>query len=246
MWDYVLVALFGALTALVEVSSRYQDKGFGSLRNIYGLLYVLVNASISCFGLYVVYLYVYPELLDTTAAVNEQARFQAILLAGFSAQAVFRSSFLTIKVKGNDVNIGLAQVITMLLEVLDREVDRRQAGSREDLITVSTTVAYDDMKNVVFPIAISMMSNVAIEDEQRLRSKINDLDSNTDIPDTVKSTQLAAYLSNVVGSTLLINLLEVTRGLFAQNAPADTNYLQEIYESAELMSPENPATSDPP
>lgn len=126
-----------------------------------------------------------------------------VLVAGLAAMALFRSSLFNLKVGDEDVSIGPSALLTSLLSVVDRAVDRRRATQRSRSISkVMNGVSFAKAKISLSAYCIQLMQNLSLEDQGKLRTAVDGL-SLTDQPDDLKSLNLGLLLMNTVGPGVL-------------------------------------------
>jgi hypothetical protein len=203
--DYVAVALLGVLVGAGELVSRYRDEPTRALLARAGglvpaTLYVAINALAALAALKLIHVFGWNFGGDETRA---STRYTQVLVAGFGAMALFRSSLFTLRVGGQDVGVGPSSVLQVVLDAADRAVDRRRARGRSS--EVSQT-----MKNVSFQRAsealpsycLALMQNLSPEDQAELGTQVRALQSST-MDDQMKALLLGLALLNFVGMDVL-------------------------------------------
>lgn len=121
--------LFGALVAVSEISSRYKDEPLQACLSPYGIVYVVLNGTISLAALVLI--------LHFNAQFGSIANdpILAALTAGFGSSAVMRTRLAVLKGDDNkDVSIGPDFVLKILLSTVDKYVDRYRAVRRQALV----------------------------------------------------------------------------------------------------------------
>ena len=127
--DYVVVTLLGAGVAVGELVTRYRDAPSSTLRSGPALLYTALNAAASLAALALVH--VFGWQFGVSSSNPEAVRWTQVLVAGFGAMALFRSSLFIVKVGGQDLGIGPGGVLQSLLAAADRGVDRWRGTQRD-------------------------------------------------------------------------------------------------------------------
>jgi hypothetical protein len=92
--DLIVVGGIGAFVGTGELISRYRDAPARALRCPPALLYIAVNSAAACAA------YGLVDAFDLTfgAAPGSPTRWTRVLVAGFGAMALFRSSLFTVRV----------------------------------------------------------------------------------------------------------------------------------------------------
>ncbi len=129
--------VFGMLTGLSELLSRYRDEPILASANPFGIGYLLLNGlvSLAAFAL----LRRYPSQIFP---VIQQDLLLTAVVAGFGSMAVFRSKLFTFRSDdGKDYAIGPAIVLDTVLKTIDRKIDRLRAAERQAKV-------FDKMKDL--------------------------------------------------------------------------------------------------
>src|SRR6185295_14054321 len=119
---FVLAFVCGCSVGVAEIVSRYRDEPLQAFLSPFGLIYALLNGSMSLAALLLVFKY--PNVFPTVAKDG----LAAALAAGFGAAVVMRSKIAVIKGSDDkDISIGPDFVIRILLRAVDTNVDRFRA-----------------------------------------------------------------------------------------------------------------------
>jgi hypothetical protein len=129
-----LAFLCGALVGLTEIASRYRDEQVKAITSPDGLVYILFNGAISTFALILVW-----HFADNPAfTVLKNNPLGAAIAAGFGATAIMRTRIAVIKGSDNkDVSIGPDIVLSLLMTMIDRRIDRWRSLRRQRIIAQS-------------------------------------------------------------------------------------------------------------
>ena len=212
---YLLAALIGAAVGLAELVSRYRDAPRQALKSPAASLYLVINAGASTFALHMILANGWTfTFADSGALLTWQ-----VMIAGFGALTLFRSSLFTVHIGGSDVQVGPAAFLQIILGAVDRAVDRTRAEQR------ALRVA-QIMKGVVFEKAwldlsqhcIALMQNMGAEETVELGRAVREL-KNTDTNDEIKTLQLGLILMAAVGEDVLSAAVS-TLGDQLRDAPA--------------------------
>src|SRR5207249_7959686 len=109
-----------------ELVARYRDAPGSALRNAAAGLYLAINAAAAVAALGLV------QAFNWTfgAGGGSELRWTRVLVAGFGAMAIFRSSLFIVRAGEQDVGVGPSGFLQVVLNATDRAVDRRRAGAR--------------------------------------------------------------------------------------------------------------------
>jgi hypothetical protein len=118
-----------------ELGARYRDDPVAALRTLPGLAYVMVNVVAAVAALVIVKAFGWTFGLGPNTSVL-QVQVVQVLVAGVGSAALFRSSLFTVRQGDQEIGIGPSAILTGLLGLVDRGVDRQRALerlSRDDL-----------------------------------------------------------------------------------------------------------------
>jgi hypothetical protein len=125
------------------------------------------------------------------------------IVAGLGATALLRSSFLNLKIGNEDVGIGPSSLLTSLLAVVDRSVDRRRAAQRSRLIaSVMNGVSFKKASLSLSAYCLQLMQNLPLDEQEKLRNLVAGLGL-ADMDEELKSFNLGLLLLNTVGPAVL-------------------------------------------
>ena len=201
--EWLTVTLLGALVGIGELVSRYRDAPDRALRTVPAVFYIGVNIAASVAALYLVRVFGWSFGVDGTKnpAVLEWTQ---VLVAGFGAMALFRSSLFTVRAGDRDIAVGPSSFLQVILSAADRAVDRLRAQARTATVTeIMKGVSYAKAKTALPTYCLALMQNLAEEDQQKLGSALKSLDSFQGIDDHLKILILGLTLMNVVGPDVL-------------------------------------------
>lgn len=199
LFDFLVVFSFGALVGIGELVSRYRDEPWGTLKSPPGIGYVILNALVSVAALLLI------RGFEWTFSVQEDAvRWTQVLVAGFGAMALFRSSLFNVRVGDKDVAVGPNSFLQIILSATDREVDRRRATIRASLIKeIMADVSFEEAK-VPLPLScIALMQNMPPDEQAELNEDVGRLDRAEIVNPEIKSYLLGAALLTYVGDEVL-------------------------------------------
>lgn len=196
---WIIALVLGGGVGLAELVTRYRDEPSSLRGSLSFWVYILLNAGASALAYELIKVFGW----NFGLAAGSARTATQVLVAGFAAMALFRSSLFNLKVGDEDVSIGPSALLTSLLSVVDRAVDRRRAAQRSRSISkVMNGVSFAKAKMSLSAYCIQLMQNLSLEDQQKLRTAVDAL-SLTDMDDDLKSLNLGLLLMNTVGPTVL-------------------------------------------
>ena len=203
--DYMAVALLGVLVGVGELVSRYRDEPTRALFARQGglipaLLYVTINALAALAALKLIHVFGWTFGGD---AAQPSTRYTQVLVAGFGAMALFRSSLFTLRVGGQDVGVGPSSVLQIILDAADRAVDRRRARGRSGEVSrIMRNVSFQRASEVLPSYCLALMQNLSPEDQAELGRQVKALQPAA-MDDQMKALLLGLALLNFVGLDVL-------------------------------------------
>lgn len=202
---YSAACILGALFGLTELVSRYRDEPTRALWSWAAIFYILINALASALALNLIHVF---RWVADDNALPMQISYKEVLLAGFGAMALFRSSLFIIRLGNVDVGFGPVFILQILLGAADRAVDRQRGRSRSSEVSnIMAEVSFDKAKEILPSYCLALMQNLPKEEQEALAQVVATI-SNTSISDATvanrqKSVLLGLALMNVIGTDLL-------------------------------------------
>lgn len=199
MIAWIAVALLGGAVGLAELVTRYKDQPSDLPGSASFWVYLALNggASVLAYGLIEMFGWSFGL---AAGAPQQTAR---VLVAGVAAMALFRSSLFTLRMGDQDVSIGPSALLSSLLSVVDRGVDRRNAKRRSKTIgRIMHGVSFARAKVALPAYCLQLMQNVPDDEGRKLRTSIDAL-AITDMDDKLRSLNLGLLLINTVGPDVL-------------------------------------------
>ncbi len=200
---YTAVSLIGGGVGVGELVSRYRDRPAKALTTWAAMGYVLINAAAAAAALAVVLTFGWTfgvDPADTAAVVATQ-----LLISGFGAIALFRTSLFTVRVANQDVGIGPSSLLSIVLVACDRGVDRKRATDRAETVgAIMRDVSYASAQGPLPAVALALMQNLDAPDQAALSVQLERLaNDDTEMSDQAKSLLLGLAISNAVGPHVL-------------------------------------------
>src|ERR687888_262558 len=192
--DYLLVVCLGSLVGMGELIARYRDAPIQAVLTVSAFVYTAVNGIASAAALILI------RIFDWDFGHSGDAkRLIQVLVAGFGAMALFRSSLFIVRAGDQDVGVGPSSFLQVILAAADRSVDRVRAKGRAAAVG-------DVMRNVSFAKALvalpafclALMQNVSAEDQNALGRDVDALRS-VQMDERAKVLNLGLILMNLVG-----------------------------------------------
>jgi hypothetical protein len=129
-WYASLAILCGELVGFSEITTRYRDEPLRAMFNRFGISYLLINGFLSGCAFWLVRAHagsIFPSLKDSP--------LMSAVVAGFGAMTVLRSKLFIFRTEdGKEIPIGPDLVITSILRIMDRKIDRLRASRRQQLV----------------------------------------------------------------------------------------------------------------
>jgi len=198
--------LIGGLVGAGELVSRYRDAPFSALGRGPSLGYLAINAVAAGAAFLVVKHVPSWRVGDNTftKAISE------VLLAGFGAMVVFRSSVFMARIGDKDVAVGPAVLLQAVVNAADAGVDRETATQRAPRVQhIMQHVDADKARYTLPRLCRSLLqSSMPVDEYTAMKQRVDDglkkEDSDTDeLPSEVKSYILGLILANYVGEGVL-------------------------------------------
>jgi hypothetical protein len=189
----------GGGVGLTELVTRYRDEPAALWTSVSFWLYVLINAGASAAALELIHIFGWNFGLPPGPG---RAPVQA-LVAGLGAMTLFRSSFVNLKIGSEDVGIGPNSLLTSLLAVVDRSVDRTRAAQRSRLVSsVMNGVSYKKASISLSAYCVQLMQNLPLDEQERLRNSVEAVGL-AKLDEDLKTLNLGLLLLNAVGPAVL-------------------------------------------
>jgi hypothetical protein len=197
IWKLLLAGALGGVVGATELAARYRDDPAAALRTTPGLLYVAVNFAAAAAALVVVEAFGWKFGLGPDASALQVDTVQ-ILVAGVGSTALFRSSLFTVRQGDQEISIGPSALLTSLLGLVDRGVDRRRALerlNRDDLAGLS----FDRDHVALTELCTAALQNLDRADAQALGELAARLKAQDGLSDPAKLDCFALKLLTLVG-----------------------------------------------
>ena len=209
--DGFIVAIFGAGIGATELLSRYKDAPFKALRGVSALIYVGLNLVASIATLWLMRLFGVTFGIDPVVDA-ERLRWAQVFAAGFSAMVLLRSSIFSLNIGEQNISIGPSSLLDALLNVLDREVDRKRAQERaQSVLRIMEGISFTKAKVQLPVVAFALMQNVSRDEQDRVVNNVFGLERQEGVSDRAKAQALGLELMDIVGEKVLWQAVEMIR-----------------------------------
>jgi predicted membrane protein len=234
IFHYIIVAGLGALLGAAELISRYRDDPWKTVFTVPGFAYLSTNIITSLAALYVIAILqmdfgVKPELglcqSEDTSCINtatiqtsKHILLYQILLASFGAAAFFRSSVFNIKAGDSSVSIGPAIIYDIIIAVIDRDVDRKRAQVRADVVDkLIKGLDYSEASGELPTLCFGLMQNVKEEEQKQVKLAVIALNNNEqDLSEYNQLMMLGLILIEITGPEVLEKAIDKLRHIIAK------------------------------
>ncbi len=198
--DFLLAFALGAMVSSGELIARYRDEPWAAVRSGPGLVYLVINGLASVTALSMARSFGW-----TFGADPDSASLMQILTAGFGAMAIFRSSFFTVRVDENDIAIGPASFLEVVMDAVDRGVDRQRATLRAERVAqIMKDISFEKAVSALPVFSIALMQNLTNDDQTKMGEDVKQLLESKVVNDPlVKAKVLGLTVMNFLGEGVL-------------------------------------------
>ncbi|MGA1840557.1 MAG: hypothetical protein ACMUIU_08025 [bacterium] len=125
---WTLTIFLGLLFGVAELLSKFKDEPFNVIKgNATAWGYIILNLIIVSVAFY---------FLTKTSLFGkmETDLLKAALTAGLGSSLLMRSKFLKVNISGKEAAVGPEIIVNVLLETLEKKIDRDRAIVRKNLV----------------------------------------------------------------------------------------------------------------
>jgi hypothetical protein len=222
LWNIIIVFLFGSFWGFAELLQRYKEWKYvfhcqknkkkerdkESQTNTkdsvigYVISYIILNGLISVIALWLIKFFAKDAI-----ATMDSIEFQNTLLAGFGGMMILRSSIFSIKQHNKDIEIGLATVVKIFLDTIDRKINHNIAARRVcDIYEIMKDVDFELAKEELPALCIEFIDYFTDEDSKNLTKKITEI--NGDFNNINKSLQLGREIAKYCNTEILRRVIK--------------------------------------
>lgn len=199
LWYEMLAVIgLGALIGITDIITRYRDEPDNALGTMPSFFYLFVNAAASILTLVSI------RAFDWNFGLQgQQAAWTQVLVAGFGAMAILRTSLWTVKFGEQSIPIGLNGFLDAILGTVDRAVDRKRAQQRAEAVsTIMKDIDFDKAAQALPSYCFGLLQNLTTDEQDKFGRKVALLAS-APMNNRVKSLLLGLSLMNLVGEKVL-------------------------------------------
>lgn len=213
---YLVAGLIGTLLGATELISRYRDAPLAALTKTPGIAYAGLNGLASVLALWGIGVFGWEFGLGTESAptglVDAQVQYVRILVAGFGAMALFRSTLFNVRIGDQDVSVGPNSILQVLLRATDGAVDRKRGEERADEVQEAMQDLPLEKAEVDLPLlCLSLMQSLGPGEQQSLAEQIQMIVQNEDVDEPTKRLALGLKLMDVVGDEVVKKAVETLK-----------------------------------
>lgn len=204
--DFISAFLIGALVATGELTSRYKDDPVKAIFSVPAGVYVAINGLASVGALALAHVFGWHF-----GATDGRIRIIQVLVTGFGAIALFRTSLFNVTVEDQVIGAGPSILLNVILTAVDRAVDRGRALDRSQKVTeIMKDISFDDSADSISLFCFELMQNALPADKDVITATISKLRDplNKAVPDQVKSYIFGLSLLGLVGEKVLRDAIQ--------------------------------------
>lgn len=240
--EFLPAVLLGATVGATEVALRYKDEPLKAIVSPWGLVYICVNGALS--------LLARKLISDNSLGLSFQGA-TATLVAGVGANSALRTRIVTIKASnGSEVPIGPDIVLTTLVRIVDQRIDRYRAALRRELVMQSLVdlQGLGTFAEVVEHLSASLYAFQSLDDATKaaLPAIINDLKSQTALPDDIKFLIVGFVFLTIVGDAHYKDIIESAKEMRAKAPRRPTPAVPQPSPPPSPIAPPPPTPTPPP
>lgn len=197
--------LLGSFLGFSELLQRYRDlkyifptkdtkeKKKGERKNrtrLLSYIYVLTNGIVAVTALFLIK---YFKEQDVTSF--DSFEVGTVIIAGFGGMMILRSSIFLVKHNDKQIEVGLASIVQIYLDAIERNIKNNAASLRVcNIHEIMKDVDFNLAKEELTSLCIEFVDNFTKEDSERLKNKIAEIAS-FDISNINKSMQLGREIA---------------------------------------------------
>jgi hypothetical protein len=195
---YVLVVLLGFLVAFAELLSRSSEGASEIFKALPAYIYFLINGMASALSYWLI---TDSHILPDQTGLPEAMK---IILAGFSAMAILRSSFGSVKVGGVVYEAGIAPIVQVFLIAAERAFDRKRSRiDLQDLSTIMENVDFAKANKDLPTLCVMSLQNLPASEQKRIGNEVSELSQAGLKFNKTKSLALGRIIAYYTGKSLL-------------------------------------------
>lgn len=198
--NILIVIGIGFLTGTLELIQRYPETKYLVKKQVlpFALLYGVFNGMVALIALLFIWHFKEIDFLSL-----ESINLVYICTAGFGGMAILRSSFFTIKVNGQDVNVGLAQFVTIIMTAFDRKISTERAPIKYDeIVELAKGLNFKDMLSIISQCDV-FTKHITSDTRDDLIDVYNEVRDNAELSEEDKVIQVLCEISEFSDTKIL-------------------------------------------
>ena len=211
---------FGGGVGMVEIIARYRDDPMAAITTSWAFAYILLNALVAG-G---VFLLIITNRLPVVAGLfeREHVALNAAFTAGFGGMALLRASVANVRFRERTFQVGPALVLQVMMDFLEREVDRTRGRDRVNLVRTMLDGVIWSRASVLMPnTAQKLLQNFSAEEKGSFEAAVKAVFEAQGLPDNARLHQLGLVLIDTLGPRLFCELVTSLGASIRGPAPDD-------------------------
>ena len=207
---YLLIALIGGSIGTIELLLRYRESPpFFKIPQFW--VYIIFNSLPGVLTFWLMQIYALDFGFDPALEASKIVWTQT-LIAGFGSLIFLRSSLFIARVGDQDIPVGPISLLVVILDSMDREVDRRRAARRvETTRRIMKEIPYEVAAETLPLFATALMQNLPKSDQEQILVEIKGVSQNETLTNDTKSQLIGLILINYVGEDVLEGAAEALK-----------------------------------
>jgi hypothetical protein len=209
-WQALVAGGIAALVGLTEIITRYRSDPRRAVTSLPALVYIVLNGGAGALALYLV------RSFGWTFGHASNVTLWRILIAGFGALALFRSSLFVAKIGNTNVGVGPSAALEGLLGALDRDVDRKCALAISKEVTEANLAGLNPqaVMSALPVLCLALMQNFPAGDQALLGADLSKVENDDKLPAEAKVRAVVIQLSRYLSAEMVVGVLTDARPLF--------------------------------
>ena len=210
--NIAVVFLFGSFWGFAELLQRYKEWKYIFGKNAekeesvlgYVISYILLNGVVSIIAFLLIKFFNNENISNISSF-----EIQNIIIAGFGGMMILRSSIFSIKQNNKNVEIGLATVVQIFLDTIDRKINHNIAAKRVcDIHEIMQDVDFELSQIELPSLCIEFIDYFTEEDSKNLQDKIKKISEDNRLSNVNKSLQLGREIAKYCDTEILRRVIK--------------------------------------
>ena len=210
--NIAVVFLFGSFWGFAELLQRYKEWKYIYGKNTekeesvlgYVISYILLNGVVSIIAFLLIKFFNKEDI-----SIINSFEIQNIIIAGFGGMMILRSSIFSIKQNNKNIEIGLATVVQIFLDTIDRKIKNNMAARRVcDIHEIMKEIDFEVAKKELPALCMEFIDNFSDEDKKNMLNKIYEIDTDINLSNVNKSLQLGREIARYCDTEILKRVIK--------------------------------------